>query len=552
VTRQADDGAALRAGGARTAARTPGEAGTAVGPLAGIGELARLIVRRDRFVLAIWLVLMALLALGLASSGIAAYPTEAERAALVGEVAANPALLAMRGPVFAPTPGALAAQGFVTSGVLFTGLASLLLVVRHTRTDEAAGRRELLGSAVVGRQSPLAAALAVVCAADLAVAALVTLSLLATGLPAGGSLALGLALGAGGMVFAGVGAVAAQLTEGAGGARTIALVVLGGLLVVAGAGDLTGSGLVWWSPFGWARHLRSFAGEQWWVFALFAGLIAVLTWVAFALSARRDLGAGLVPARPGPAVAGPALRSPLALAWRIHRGAMFGWAAGFTLLGAALGAAMRSIGGLLDSPAYRELVATTGDGDVADAFFRLVLYVLAQVVAASAVVSALQLRTQETAGLADLLLSGPVDRLRWTAGHLVLTAAGTTVVLFGLGLGAGLGYGRPLDVLGSTLAYLPACLAFAGLAVTLTGWAPRLAAPVTWSVLGLTVALDFLGEFQVADVAVLQRISPFAATAVPLTTGSGLAAALGALIVIVAGLAGVGLLGLRRRDLDAS
>lgn len=525
---------------------------TAAGPLTGIGELARLIVRRDRFVLAAWLVLMALLALGLASGGIAAYPTAAERAALIDEVAANPALLAMRGPVFAPTPGALAAQGFVTSGVLFTGLASLLLVIRHTRADEAAGRRELLGSGVVGRQAALAAALAVVCTADLAVAVLVTLSLLATGLPLGGSVALGLALGAGGIVFAGIGAVAAQVTEGAGGARTIALVALGGLLVVAGAGELTGPGLVWWSPFGWARHVRSYAGEQWWVFLLFAGLAALLTWAAFTLSARRDLGAGLVPARPGPAVAGPGLRSPLALAWRIHRGGLFGWAAGFTLLGAALGAAMRSIGGLLDTPAYRDLMATTGDGDVADAFFRLVLYVLAQVVAASAVVSALQVRGQETAGLADLLLSGPVDRRRWAASHLALTALGTTGVLFGLGLGAGLGYGRPLDVLGSTMAYLPACLAFAGLAVTLTGWAPRLAAPVTWAVLGVTVALDFLGEFQVADAAVLQRISPFAATAVPLTSGSGLAAALAVLVVLVAGLTGVGLLGLRRRDLDAS
>lgn len=525
---------------------------TATGPLAGTGELVRLIVRRDRIVLTIWLLLMTLLALGLASGGTAAYPTEADRAALVGEVAANPALLAMRGPVFAPTPGALAAQGFVTSGVLFTGLASLLLVIRHTRADEQAGRRELLGSTVVGRQAPLAAALAVVSTANLAVAALVALSLLATGLPAGGSVALGLALGAGGIVFAGVGAVAAQVTEGAGGARTIALVALGVLLAVAGAGDLSGSGLVWWSPFGWARHLRSFAGEQWWVFLLFAGFAALLVRAAFMLSARRDLGAGLVPARPGPAVAGPALRGPLALAWRVQRGALLGWTAGFTLLGVALGAAMRSIGGLLDTPAYRDLVATTGDGDVADAFFRLVLYVLAQVVAASAVVSALQVRGQETAGLADLLLSGPVERLRWAASHLALTAVGTAVVLAGLGLGAGLGYGRPADVLGTTLAYLPACLAFAGLAVALTGWAPRLAAPVTWAVLGVAVALDLLGEFGLADVAVLQRVSPFAATAVPLTAGTGLAAALAVLGALVAGLVGAGLLGLRRRDLDAA
>lgn len=79
-------------------------------------------------------------------------------------------------------------------------------------------------------------------------------------------------------------------------------------------------------------------------------------------------------------------------------------------------------------------------------------------------------------GLADILLSGPVARVRWALGHLVVTAAGTALVLAGLGLGAGIGYGD-LGVLGTTLAYLPACLVFAGLAMALTGWVTRLAVP---------------------------------------------------------------------------
>jgi ABC-2 type transport system permease protein len=274
--------------------------------------------------------------------------------------------------------------------------------------------------------------------------------------------------------------------------------------------------------------------------------------VALGWAARRDIGAGLVPARPGPAVAGPWLRSPLALAWRVQRGAVLGWVVGFTLLGAVLGAALGSIGGLFDTPAYRDLAAALGGGSVAEVFFRLVLYVLAQIVTAAAVAAALQVRSQETAGLADLLLSGPIDRLRWALGHLVVTAAGTGLVLAGLGLGAGLGYGRPLAVLGMTLAYLPACLLFAGLAVALTGWVPRLASPVTWTVLALAIAVDLLGEFRVVDIAVLQRISPFAATSVPLSTGSGLAAVLLVLVLLVVALAGVGLLGLRRRDMDAA
>lgn len=520
--------------------------------LSGGRALVRLILRRDRFLLAAWVVVMGLFAVALASGANVAYPTQADRVALVAQVAANPALLAMRGPVFAPTPGAVVAQAFVTSGVLLTGLVSLLLVIRHTRVDEQTGRRELLGSAVVGRHAPLAAALTVVASGNLGVAVLTALGLLAVGLPVGGSVAFGLVLAAGGIVFAGLGAVAAQVTERAGGARALGLVVLAVLFVVAGVGELTGSGLVWWSPFGWARRMRSFAGEQWWVLLLFAVLAAVLKSAAFVLSARRDIGAGLVPARPGPAVAAPSLRSPLTLAWRVQRGAVLGWTVGFTLLGLLLGASLGSIGDLFDTPAYRELAATLGGGDVAEVFFRLVLYVLAQIATAAAVAGALQIRGQETAGLADVLLSGPVGRGRWATSYLVVTVTGTALVLAGLGLGAGVGYGRPLAVVGMTLAYLPACLVFAGLAVALTGWAPRFAVPVTWTVLGLAVAVDVLGEFRLVDIAVLQRVSPFTATSVPLTTGSGLTAVLVVLVVLVAGSAGLGLLGLRRRDMDTA
>ncbi|MDN5920727.1 MAG: hypothetical protein L0I76_37435, partial [Pseudonocardia sp.] len=259
-----------------------------------------------------------------------------------------------------------------------------------------------------------------------------------------------------------------------------------------------------------------------------------------------------VPARPGPGVAAPSLRSPLTLAWRVQRGAVLGWTVGFTLLGLLLGAALGSIGDLFDTPAYRELAATLGGGDVAEVFFRLVLYVLAQIATAAAVAGALQIRGQETGGLADVLLSGPVGRVRWATSYLVVTVTGTALVLAGLGLGAGVGYGRPLAVVGMTLAYLPACLVFAGLAVALTGWAPRFAVPVTWTVLGLAVAVDVLGEFRLVDIAVLQRVSPFTATSVPLTTGSGLTAVLVVLVVLVAGSAGLGLLGLRRRDMDTA
>ncbi len=242
-------------------------------------------------------------------------------------------------------------SGFVPVAV---GLIGLLMVIRHTRTDEEAGRRELLGATVVGRRAGLAAALLATLGANLVMALLVTLALVGQGLPAGGSLALGLEFAAAGWVFAAVGGITAQLTTGAGAARGIAVSVLGAAYVLGIVGDVsgqTGGGLSWvaWvSPIGWVHRIHPYGAEQWWIFALAAGSTAVLSAVAVALSARRDVGAGLLPTRPGPAAAAAGLRSPLALAWRLHRGLLAGWVAGFAALGVVLGSVARSIRDLLN------------------------------------------------------------------------------------------------------------------------------------------------------------------------------------------------------------
>ena len=80
-------------------------------------------------------------------------------------------------------------------------------MVRHTRADEEAGRLELVGSAAVGRQAPLTAALLAAVTANVAIALLTCLWLAALKLPAAGSAALALSIGGCGLVFAGVAAV---------------------------------------------------------------------------------------------------------------------------------------------------------------------------------------------------------------------------------------------------------------------------------------------------------------------------------------------------------
>src|SRR4030095_8852820 len=91
------------------------------------------------------------------------------------------------------------------------------------------------GAPWVGRHAPLAAALLMTFGADLVLGALLAAGMVGVGLPTTGSLASGLSMAAAGWAFAAVAAVAAQLTESAGGARGIALGTLGVALAVRAA-----------------------------------------------------------------------------------------------------------------------------------------------------------------------------------------------------------------------------------------------------------------------------------------------------------------------------
>src|SRR5487761_454792 len=246
---------------------TPG-----AGALTGTGALTMLALRRDRIMLPVWVYVVVI---GVASNALTfarLYKTAAARESLVSSGLDNPALIFLYGRLNGDSVGALTAWRYGVWGALFAALMSVFIVIRHTRGDEEAGRLELIGSARVGRQAPLASALA-------------------------------LAIGTCGLAFTGVSAVTAQLTSGARAARGLAIGVLGVAFLSHAVGDAAGasgpSWLTWVLPLGWTEALRPFVGERWWVLALPVALFAAGTWLAFALARRRDLGAGLLADRPG-------------------------------------------------------------------------------------------------------------------------------------------------------------------------------------------------------------------------------------------------------------
>jgi ABC-2 type transport system permease protein len=536
-------------------------ASSTMSSFAGTGALSRLILRRDRIALPFWIVLPALLVVGIVSTFTNVYPTAEARQAFAAQVASSPAETALLGPVYAPTLGGLVAWRWLFPAVVILGLANLFTVIRHTRTDEEAGRRELLGSTVIGRHAALAAALSVTAVADLVAALLVTGGLIASGLPPAGSLALGLSAAAVGWTMAAMAGVAAQLTESAGAAKGIAGAVLGLLVLLRAVGDAgqsRGLGwLSWLSPVGWAGRVRPFAGERWWILAVFLGATTLLLALAAALTTKRDIGAGLFPSRLGAAGASPGLRSPLALAWRLQRGMLLGWVAMFAVYGALSGyVAVVVADQLLANPAMMEFLARLGgDAQPSDVVFTLFFAAFGPVSAIYAIQAALRLRAEETALRAELVLATSASRLRWMAGHLVVVAVGSAAVLAALGLAAGLTYapsgsglGAQLPrVLAAALAYLPALWVLLGLTAALFGLLPRLAS-VSWMVLVGCLLLELARELELVSQAVLD-LSPF--THVPrLLLGQEAVAPLAGLAAAALLLTIAGLVGFRRRDVS--
>lgn len=546
--------------GAASVARTdPAGAATSGGALVGTGGLIRLILRRDRVLLPIWILWLSLIPVGFVSATENLYPTVADRLGYAATSGTNPTFLALYGPLYSTSAGGIVTQrvGFIP---VVLALISILTVIRHTRAEEEAGRRELLGATVVGRHAGLAAALIVTIAANLVLGAILALGMAKQGQPADGSIAIGFAFAVTGCVFAAVAGIAAQLSASAGTARGIAIGLLGLAFVIRLAGDVGGAGnglswLSWLSPIGWAHRIRPFADERWWILALAAGLVAVLLAAAVTLSARRDVDAGVLPPRLGPASAAPGLRTPLALAWRLHRGLLLGWAVGLGCLGLVWGSVADSVKDLLEDNRLKDIfLRVGGQSGIVDAFMAGVMGLTAMIVSAYAVQATLRLRSEESSLHAEPVLATPVGRLRWATSHLAFAAGGPLLALAVCGLFTGLVYGlvtgdvgRELPrMLGGAMVQLPAVWLLAGIALALFGLAPRFAS-AAWGALAVFLLLGEFGAALQFDQWML-NLSPF--THIPKLPGAEVSATpLVWLVGITAVLAAAGLAGFRRRNI---
>jgi ABC-2 type transport system permease protein len=524
----------------------------------GTTSLLRLAARRDRVLVPVSAFGLAAFVALSAQATFDLFPDLTTAQASMAPTLSNPALVAMYGPISSLGIDSIATFKSVLLGAVFLALLAYVVVRRHTRTEEEAGRLELLGAGVVGRRAALTAA---VLHATFAVLLTVLLTVgwsIAVGLDPAGSVALGVTWLVIGLSWVGVTAVAAQLTSSTRGTAGWSLGALAVAFLVRAVGDTAAADsparfLTWLSPLGWGVKVSPFGENRYAVVVLGLALYAVLVVVAYALLDRRDLGAGVLPSRAGHDRS--MIASPGALTLRLARGTLVGWVVAYVVLGVVLGSIAGSVETFVDSPQVADMLRALGGdaGTITDIYFSTELHFAAIGASALAIALVTRMHTEETTTRLEAVLATPARRVTWALGHIALAVLATAVVMVVSTAVAGLVHGDDVGdvrgtitrLTGAALSTLPAVWVALAVAMLLYGAVPRFTG-LAWAALIVFLLLGEFGELLNLP-GWLVDLSPF--THLPALPGGALEwVPLAALTVIAAVGCGAGLVAFRRRD----
>lgn len=490
--------------------------------LTGTGFLLRFYLRLDRVRLISWTLGFFLFIYASTLALETAYPTPEALQGRAG-LMANPAAVLMTGPAFALdnyTLGAMLANELSLWTFIPAAIMSVLLVVRHTRADEEAGRLEVLLALPVGRFAPAMATALLALISNMLVAIAVAAGTVAGGMEVVDSCAFGIATGLTGLVYGAVAIVACQLTEHSRTANGIGMAAIAAGVIIRGIGDVInsqGSVLSWFSPIAWAQQTRIFVDLRWWPLLLSIATIIITIAIGIRLNQARDMGEGLRPPRPGPAHANSSLLSPAGLARRLYARNYVAWTVGIAVFPVAFGSLASSIDTMIeDNPAIGDWVPIDM-GSLTASFAAIILAYVALGPLILLVSAILGLRTEEQNGRVEGMLVSGSSRSQLVNGWVAVNAiyAIVTLIILGACEGAGMviatGQWHWLwDVTIASTAYIPAILLTGAITLTLYSLGPRFA-PYSWVLVFFIVFDLFLGEL-IKTPQWLSNLSPFTQT----------------------------------------
>ena len=496
------------------------------------GRLVRFILRRERIISVVWIVILVLFsaALAPAMSGMFSEPGARQQFA---ESFNNPVMIAMMGPVYGIenyTSGAMYSNMMLLWVIIAVAIMNIFLVVRHSRADEEAGRAEIIRSLPTGRLAGVNAVMISALIVNAALAVLLGLALGAAsvnGMGFAASMLYGFVVGASGLVFAAIAAIFAQLSSNKGGATGLSFLVLGVFYVIRAAGDMQSNNVIACiSPMGIAQRSQVYVGNYLWPVIVLLAEAVILAIIAYALNAVRDMDQGFIHARPGRSKAPQSLLSPFGLSLRLLRNMLIIWIIVMFALAASYGSVIADIPSFVgDSPEYlqvigipAEIVNTMTDAGkakiIVDYFGIFVTTMMTLICIIPVINAAMKVRAEEREGRSEQILALPVPRVKYLTGYVILSFAASIVIQFATAVGlysaTSLLESNPFTLGGlieSFMVYLPAIWVMIGVAVFIVGLVPK-ATGVVWGFFGFVFLVSFLGGMPDLLPGWLQNVSP--------------------------------------------
>lgn len=482
--------------------------------LVGTPALTRLALRRDRWMILAWLAVPIVVSFASAAATKDLYSTDADLVKAADTINSSPGIVALYGPILDPRSiGEVSMTKTTVTYAVLISVMMLFLVRRHLRRDEEDGEAELIASTAIGREAQLAAAVELGVVVSSVLGALTALVNILGGLPATGSIAFGAAWAGTGLVGVGVTALACQLSPSARTCAGVAGAAFAVVFVLRAVGDASDAHwLSWLSPYGWNTQLRAYSDTRWWVLLLYAALFAVLVLAARTIRLNRDLGAGVLAPRPGPAVGSPRLGDVFALSLKTHSPMLLAWTLSVAAGSLLFGAVSPSFDDLASDNVQDMLSKIGGMGAMRDILVGAVAAVMGLLVTCFAVAVVGHGGADEHDGRTEEVLATATSRARLFVSTTTVALAGATLLTFVAGLGLAIGTGTSSDhsfgeILLAGLGQAPAVWVTVAIAALLFAISARWA-PLGWVALVVFATFGYVGELLRLPDGVL-RLSPY-------------------------------------------
>lgn len=472
----------------------------------GTNRIIWLIFKQNSLKISLWLFGLIGVSLATVSAYTAIYTGEKEIFEF-GLTMQNPAMVAMLGKAYQIETFNLGTV-FASEMLLFSAVAvsvmNILLVTSSTRMDEEEGRLELIRALPVGRLAYLLAGIILMVIVNSVLFIFLSIGL---GLFMHGSFNLeSIVLYSGvlsstGLFFAGVAAVAAQLTATTRGALGISFGMLITAYIVRAIGDVDNDLMSLFSPLGWTVRTSVFVENKWWPISALVCGATILLMSAFYLNHKRDINAGMLPDRNGKRYASRFLKSRFGLTWRLEKGTIFSWGIGIFLMSVAFGAILGDLETYFsDFELVKKVLPANSTATMTEQFITLLIGIMSVFAAIPSVSILLKLKKEERMGRTENFYSRAVSRSKVMGDYFIVAFLTGVLMQILIGIGLYVSASQVIEktiglgsVLASVLAYVPAIWVVIGLTTLLVGVFPKWAGFV-WIYMLFAMIVIYLGN----------------------------------------------------------